>query len=904
MQVLGQLFAVAGAEHGALAGDGKGIGKAGIMTLGEKSVEMVELDVSTTADLVKAISAVAATLRQPWIGMYNALKKWKRGKEDRWPSGKSESPTEKSLGSWMAGQLNAYQKGKLPNDIYEAELTCSKKCELLLELPGWKTKARGPYGWAANLPPARRFMESYKDFCTWRTHFTGKWPKESKNGRGNQNEGDGAGSSEVREDDKKRAGWFRNQMFRYKKGLLKDGVGQHGVTKAEKIKYLEEIDGWIEKAGGSYGWAKDLPPPKTWREIFEQVVKCITTTGEFPSDNFKNKEGDEDAAKLVKWFKKQVKEYKTGVLGDERRKDGSTSKEEKQCLLEGLPAWNELVGGNYGHAANQQKNWEGSYSLAFEWKIGKHPDIWPEKTKELLQLHDWLRGQKGAYRYGNLKDDPINGNLTAEIKRTKLNELPGWRKWVGGDYGWLSTEEVSWAEMFDELVSWRTENSEIWPRKISDTKDDDVLRREMRLFTWLDKQIKLYKKGELGDESDVMFADGSRKPGTTAQDKRTKLEGLKSWREKSKSNYGSSSDKKPAKSWLQSYNDCNEWMAEHPENPWPQKHDGACETELRLANWLEKQAKIYCKLSPRNRANLKKFERWDEFAKQFEGEAEKEPNKTWQQRYDELKQWLKDNKNVYPRSGNAKGSTEVERRLRDWFLGQVRDYKKGALSEELIGNECLAAEGKCHLFEQLPGFGDQAGGPYGHEKNKTKEAKVPTRTWRLTYDELLAWKRELGRKDDDWPSKNRPKDKIEQSIATWVNNQVTRYCKGTIGVIKSENITVEEKCRLLEELPGWKKKAGTHFGCNSGKTPETWKQKYERLLQWKQSNGEDEWPPQSEELGIWVATQRGEYNKGELKDEKLHGGTSAEDKRKLLEALPGWAKKSGGIYGHAKASTS
>lgn len=583
VQVLGQLFQVAGPGRGTRPGEKSSISRSGTMTLGNEGVEFVELDVTSTEELVQQINALAATLRRPWIDVYNGvvewkkdkpenafprskscaeaskeetdlaawvgtqkqdyakgklvdsrgacavsgkrkqellealpgwieraggeygwnadyqaeswndryvqLKQWKDGKEETdFPSKTSASEEEKSLASWVEGQQSRYNKGTLVSDRNDPTLTESKKRELLDALPGWCARVGGSYGYKANQGPQKRFMESYNDFLAWKMNRPGDWSKDMKKKSGSSQLN---GEAEVGK-------WVRNHLHRYNHGLIKDGVGKDGISGAKKIELLEKVPGWKEKAGGGYGWKKGQPKPVTWRERYDELVKLLprTDTQDLLSAPLDVLNSVQLPPGLSRWLENQKRAYKAGSLGDERRRVGSTSGFEKKRLSEALPDWKSMVGGDYGYTASDFKTWREKYASVLEIKNKRGADVWPLDSGDEKPFYGWMRTQTEKYKYKKLANQPGEGGITAEEKCERLEELPGWKKKAGRRYGWASTDGEPWKDIFESFLSWRAHKQPLaWPGKTVDTLDDEALMLEVRLYWWVDKQIKSYKKG-------------------------------------------------------------------------------------------------------------------------------------------------------------------------------------------------------------------------------------------------------------------------------------------------------------------------------------------------------------------------------------------------------------------------
>lgn len=318
--------------------------------------------------------------------------------------------------------------------------------------------------------------------------------------------------------------------------------------------------------------------------------------------------------------------------------------------------------------------------------------------------------------------------------------------------------------------------------------------------------------------------------GVSKEDQRLMLESLDGWQEKVGGKYGSAATSAPAntqpRSWRESYALVKELRAS--SKSWPDKGK-----DKRLCTWFSKQVTAYADGKLSNDGKIKENEKkdllesvegWKELAGgEYGWNSNKPPEKTWRQRYGELKEFLQTAERMpkgeqrWPHSKNGKTVKEAEYKLRDWLQPELTKYKNGTLK----GDSGITSEEKCRLFNALPGWEEKAGGPYGFAKNKNKPKE---KTWREQYDELYKWKQDETKGDDDFPS-----IKKDGPLGTFSNNMRNKYADGQISPSRGAE-SREEKCRLLEQLPGWKAKVGGPYGWRKNQAAEVQVEKEERSL--------------------------------------------------------------------------
>lgn len=242
----------------------------------------------------------------------------------------------------------------------------------------------------------------------------------------------------------------------------------------------------------------------------------------------------------------------------------------------------------------------------------------------------------------------------------------------------------------------------------------------------------------------------------------------------------------------------------------------------RRARWVRAQKVLYQggHLSEDRARRLEQLPGWDW-----------EMRKTaWQRQFDALREHLSNHNYRYPQQ-NA--TDPGEGALGKWISKQRVSYRKGELSSERIA-----------ALEALPGWAwDGVDAAW-------------SRTLGALWDFLAAH-------DGQYPS-TRSRDLEEKDLAKWVSSQRGFYKRGKL---------MDSRIPVLESLPGW------HWDPLAAR----WEQYLVELEEFLAAT-EGEYPkptaedPKAKSLGTWVTTQRANYAKGTISDDRVEA----------LEALPGW----------------
>ena len=196
--------------------------------------------------------------------------------------------------------------------------------------------------------------------------------------------------------------------------------------------------------------------------------------------------------------------------------------------------------------------------------------------------------------------------------------------------------------------------------------------------------------------------------------------------------------------------------------------------------------------------------------------------KKWQQRYSELVEFSKHTGHC-----NVPQKYFPNHELGIWVSIQRREYKKSR-----SGKPSLLTPYQIESLEKL-GF-------------QWSLKNINDAIWQQRYKELVDFKKNNGH--CNVPHRYLP----NKALGVWVSTQRREYRK------KSSCLTVS-RIESLEKL-------GFQW-CTKNLIAETWKQRYEELVDFRQINGHCNVPNRylpNMALGVWVATQRREYKKGIL----------------------------------------
>jgi superfamily II DNA or RNA helicase len=203
----------------------------------------------------------------------------------------------------------------------------------------------------------------------------------------------------------------------------------------------------------------------------------------------------------------------------------------------------------------------------------------------------------------------------------------------------------------------------------------------------------------------------------------------------------------------------------------------------------------------------------------------------WNLVYNELKEYLKENNNIYP---SSRSSDKNQRKLNGWLTSQ-----KGECKFKLTPNQIF-------LLESLPNF----------EWKKDLDL-----IWMNNFDYLKKYINEY----DKYPS-SKSKNKLEKKSSHWISGQRCKYN----GTSKIKLKLSDEQIELLESLP--------NFRWNIEE--DTWNEKYLLLKKHlKENNGRvPSCKKENGEISLhsWLCLQRYKSKKNKITEEQI----------KLMDSLP------------------
>jgi superfamily II DNA or RNA helicase len=195
----------------------------------------------------------------------------------------------------------------------------------------------------------------------------------------------------------------------------------------------------------------------------------------------------------------------------------------------------------------------------------------------------------------------------------------------------------------------------------------------------------------------------------------------------------------------------------------------------------------------------------------------------WNQQYAELTDYVQENKEVPLTSHPTLGN---------WVAAQRSNYSNGTLRDDRIT-----------LLEKVEGWVWDPQDTY----------------WQVMYQKLVDFMEQTGHA---CPLQSEP------GIGQWTSTQRKNYANKCLS---------QDKVILLEELKGW-----------VWDTKETyWQEQYQALFEYTNQHGSACPPTLMDGVGKWASTQRGNYARGTLSQEKIE----------LLERLDGWYwNKNDGVW--------
>ena len=366
-----------------------------------------------------------------------------------------------------------------------------------------------------------------------------------------------------------------------------------------------------------------------WQKRYEEYKQFVERNGRQPKQIVKEKKGnDEDKVKeasLATWGMKQRQVYQAGRLSDER------------IILLQECGWD---------CEGYNKSWQQSYEEYKQFverngrqpkKIEKEKKGGDEDKAKEARLAMWVAAQRRAYQAGRLSDEKI----------ILLQEC-----------GWdckMKRHIKSWQQSYEEYKQFVERNGRK-PKQIKNEKiGDDVYKAEEdRLAIWGLTQRRAYQAGRLSDEKIILL-----------QECGWDCEG-------------------DNKSWQQRYEKYKQFVERNGRQPkYIEKEkvgdDEEKAKENRLAQWGTTQRRAY----QAGRLSDEKIILLQECGWDCEGY-----NKSWQQSYEEYKQFVERNGRQPRKIEKEKiGDDEdkaKEDRLATWGKTQKRAYQVGSLSDEKI----------------------------------------------------------------------------------------------------------------------------------------------------------------------------------------------------------------------------
>ena len=327
----------------------------------------------------------------------------------------------------------------------------------------------------------------------------------------------------------------------------------------------------------------------------------------------------------------------------------------------------------------------------------------------------------------------------------------------------------SWDEMFNLLVEYLNEHDNKYPSSID--KDPEI----KKLGIWVANQRANYKKGSLSED---------------------KIEKLKSI------NF----EFEIIKSWDEMFNLLVEYLNEH-NNKYPSRYDKDSKIK-RLGMWVNNQ-----------RARYKKGSLSEDKIEKLESINFKlETNKSWDEMFDLLVEYLNEHNNEYPSQTNK--NPEIKR-LGVWTNTQRRFYKKGTLPKGKI------------------------------EKLKSINFKFePNKFWYEMFELLVKY---LNEHNNKYPS-SEDKDPEIKKLGIWVVRQRLSYKKGTLPKDRVEKLkSINFKFEMF--------------------VIKSWDEMFELLVKYltehnKYPSGRDK-DPEIRKLSMWLSHQKMSFKKGNLSEDRV-----------------------------------
>jgi len=257
----------------------------------------------------------------------------------------------------------------------------------------------------------------------------------------------------------------------------------------------------------------------------------------------------------------------------------------------------------------------------------------------------------------------------------------------------------------------------------------------------------------------------------------------------------------------------------------------------------------------------------------------KETTENWMEMYGGLLNYSNKHGNINP------GDDDI--RLKYWIGNQRASYKKGLLNKERVqllervrdwtwdaldhqwNSQYFALSDHVRINKKIPSVScSKLGSWVAAQRSNYSAGRLSNDRilrlekiegwiwdpqevyWQEKYQELRSFTKRNGHA---CPLQSEP------SIGVWTSTQRKNYSKKCLS---------EEKIRLLEKLDGWVWDTKESY----------WLQQYQALVEYTHTHGAACPPTLMEGVGKWASTQRGNYARGTLSQEKIQ----------LLERLEGW----------------
>jgi hypothetical protein len=390
-----------------------------------------------------------------FLWRYESLKEFRRLHPHAWPSARSASPEESSLGTWVNTVRLRFARDQLPP--YQYKLLDAMD---ILERPGnpkWRPNflavkeliaAHGMHwrrhageslaGWALNqskqlslgslsAPKARllrelgapflpvdRWGDGFRHLLAYRRRVPDRWPAAGER----MPEGYDVGL------------WCHRQRKAYRSGRLKE----------KQIKSLQGIGFSFESGFLEEKWMRYFGELQAFRK--QNPHRWPTQSEEFPPGNT-----------LGRWCALQKSNYRAGLLEPKRRD-----------LLEGI---------GFPFQLSAEEAWKAQFQALEKWRR-QHPDAWPSRygsDSGEKRLAHWLASQRV---------DRKKRLLTSNRERLLMRLGVVWDQ-----------RESNWIHSLQDLQTFRRIHRHRWPT--SDSKDEG----ERRLGVWCENQRKSFRDGKL-----------------------------------------------------------------------------------------------------------------------------------------------------------------------------------------------------------------------------------------------------------------------------------------------------------------------------------------------------------------------------------------------------------------------